>query len=73
MKGQEMLDLPEGTKVKLVSLHEDDSRILARIPLGTILTRERIDFIDDKEMCSFAHEALEDGYDFFFADELELV
>ncbi|QNR53897.1 hypothetical protein phiK7A1_109 [Pseudomonas phage phiK7A1] len=73
MKGVDMLNLPEGTQVKLVSLHEDDDRILARIPLGTILTREHVDFIDDKEMCSFAHPDLEDGYDFFFADELELV
>jgi hypothetical protein len=32
-----------------------------------------MDFIDDKELSCFAHTALEDGYDFFYADELELV
>lgn len=72
MKPQDMLDLPEGTQVKLVKM-EEGSYILNHIPLGTILTRLRHDFIDDKELCAFAHKDLHDGFEFFYAEELELV
>lgn len=74
MKGQEMLDLPQGAQVKLVKFIDPESaaKIGARVAVGTIMTRER-HIVDDTELSCFAHTALEDGFDFFYAEELELV
>lgn len=74
MKPQDMLDLPQGTQVKLVKMKEgSEDYILQHIPLGTILTRDKHEFIDDLELCAFAHPDLHDGFEFFYAEELELV